>query len=168
MSQRPGPVLGLALQTPRSLYRWRLGWLLGRRFLLLGHIGRRSGRHYETVIEVVHYDTSSGAAIVMSGWGTKSDWYRNIELAGQATMTIGRQTLAVSSRVLSDEEAVEVLADYERRNRWIRPVGRAVLSRLAGFTYDGSEFSRLSLVQQVPLVELSPSPPAAAPWAGGL
>lgn len=58
---------------------------------------------------------------------------------------------------------MEVLADYERRNRWIRPVVRAVLSRLARFTYDGSELSRLSLVQQVPLVELSPSPPAAAP-----
>lgn len=162
MSQRPGPVLGLVLHAPRALYRWRLGWLLGQRFLLLGHVGRRSGRQYETVVEVIHYDASSGAAVVMSGWGPRSDWYRNIEVAGQATMTIGRQTVAVRSRVLSDEEAVQVLADYERRNRWLRPVVRHVLSRLAGFNYDGSEFSRLSLVRQLPLVELSPSPPAGA------
>ena len=28
---------------PLLLYRLRLGWLLGRRFMLLTHVGRRSG-----------------------------------------------------------------------------------------------------------------------------
>ena len=30
------------LRAPVYLYRWRLGWLLGKRFVLLTHIGRRT------------------------------------------------------------------------------------------------------------------------------
>jgi hypothetical protein len=49
------------------LYRWRAGWLLGHRFLLLRNTGRRSGAAYQTVQEVMHYDTASGTATCMPG-----------------------------------------------------------------------------------------------------
>ncbi len=39
----PGKVLRLGLRLPIWLYRARLGRLLGERFLLLTHIGRKSG-----------------------------------------------------------------------------------------------------------------------------
>lgn len=58
---------------------------------------RRSSRWSTTTLRLARPSSCQAGA---SGWGTKSDWYRNIELAGQATMTIGWQTLAVSSRVL--------------------------------------------------------------------
>ncbi len=163
MSDRPGLILRLVLRAPLVLYQRRLGWLLGRRFLLLDHVGRDSGDHHQTVLEVIHYDSSSGEAVVMSGWGTRSDWYRNIEVAGQAKVTLGRQTMDVNAHKLDDREAVKVLADYERRNRWIKPIVRRVLSRLAGFNYDGTEEGRLCLVQQLPLVGFTPSPPSTAP-----
>jgi hypothetical protein len=46
------------LRAPVYLYRWRLGWLLGRRFLLLIHVGHRTvghrtARQHETVLEIV-------------------------------------------------------------------------------------------------------------------
>ena len=163
MSEHPGPILRPVLRAPRLLYRQRLGWLLGRRFLLLEHVGRNSGNRYETVLEVIHYDTSSGDAVVMSGWGTQSDWYRNIDVAGRAKVTLGRRTIDVNTRVLDDSEAMKLLADYERRNRWIKPVVRRVLSRLVGFKYDGTDDSRISLVQRLPLVEFTPSPPLNVP-----
>jgi hypothetical protein len=40
---------------PVSLYRLHLGWLLGHRFLLLTHTGRRSGLRRQTVLEVMEY-----------------------------------------------------------------------------------------------------------------
>ena len=163
VSQRPSPILRLVLRAPRALYRRHLGWLLGRRFLLLDHVGRNSGSHHQTVLEVIHYDPSSGAAVVMSGWGTRSDWYRNIQAAGGAKITVGRETMSVNSRVLEDPEAVKVLVDYERRNRLITPIVRRVLSQLAEFKYDGTESSRLALVQQLPLVEFTPSSSTGAP-----
>lgn len=99
----------------------------------------------------------------MSGWGRSSDWFRNIEVAGRATVTLGRKTMMADARVLDDEDAVRVIADYERRNRWIRPVIRRVLSQLAGFRYDGTDNSRLALVHQLPLVKFTPAPGANDP-----
>ena len=37
---------------PVCLYRWKCGWLLSYRFMLLGHIGRRTRLHRHTVLEV--------------------------------------------------------------------------------------------------------------------
>lgn len=156
------PVLRWALRAPRALYRWRLGWLLGRRFLLLEHVGRNSGRRYETVLEVIDYQPSGPAAAVLSGWGRKSDWYRNVEAAGRARITVGRQTMEVRAAILGEREAATVLAGYERRNRLAKPIVRRVLSAMAGFNYDGTDAGRIALVRQLPVVRL-----VAAPAAGG-
>jgi len=156
MLNRPGPVLRSVFRLPVYLYRWQLGWVLAHRFLLIGHKGRRTGALHQTVVEVLHYDSSSGEAVVMSGWGSRSDWFRNIEAAGSAEVVIGRRRFPVTHRVLDEDEASRVLADYERRNRWIIPVVRKVLGALVGWNYDGSEQSRRSLVRQLPLVAFRP------------
>ena len=48
-------ILARLFRVPVYLYRWHLGWLFGHRCLLLTHIGRRSGRKRQTVLEVVEY-----------------------------------------------------------------------------------------------------------------
>lgn len=108
------------------------------------------------MLEVIGSDRSTGEVIVMSGWGRTSDWYHNIEAAGGATIVVGGQRMTVNARVLDDGDAAIVLAEYERRNHWIRPVIRRVLSRLAGLRYDGSDDSRMAVVRQLPLVEFTP------------
>jgi hypothetical protein len=75
---RPAGILLLVFRLPVYLYRINLGWLLGRRFLLLTHRGRSSGRVYRTVLEVVRHAPSNRETIVVSGWGERSDWYRNL------------------------------------------------------------------------------------------
>src|ERR1051326_6299178 len=62
------------LSAPGWLFRLGLGRLLGHRFLELTHRGRRSGRRYRTVLEVVRYDPRTQESIVCSGWGTRADW----------------------------------------------------------------------------------------------
>ena len=66
-----------------------------------------------------------------------------------------------AARPLEAEEATRVLAGYEHRNRLLAPLVRGVLSRLAGFRYDGSAQARARLVTALPLLALSPRPPAA-------
>ena len=152
----PGPVLRTVLKTPNLLYRWRVGWLLGHRFARIGHTGRRSGARYETVVEVLSWDRGSGEVIVMSGWGAKADWYRNIRAGTPTTITCGRQSCRVGHRDVAEDEAVEVLRHYEERNRWMRPVVRRVLGRLAGQPYDGSAESRRAVIHTLPLIALLP------------
>src|SRR5487761_1150993 len=60
---------------------------------------------------------------------------RNV-MAGPAAVTIGRRTFPVVPEVLDPDRAA-VLAGYEARNAWMRPVVRRVLSNLSGLDYDG-------------------------------
>ena len=129
--------------------------MLGHRFLLLEHRGRRTGRLYRTVLEVVEFDRVRGEAVVMSGRGRRAGWYRNVTAGGAVAIEIGGRRFAPELRLLDADEAAAVLAVYERRNRFIAPLVRRVLSRLAGFEYYGSPEARLRLVQELPLVGFS-------------
>lgn len=151
--RRPGTAARFLLRVPGWLYRWRAGWLLGGRFLRLGHIGRRTGRRYETVVEVIGHDP--GRWLVMSGFGRDSDWFRNVTASGHAEVTVGRHTYPVAVRELPAREAAAVLAGYEQRNLLVAPVVHAVLSRQVGWRYRGETLERERLVRQLPIVEMT-------------
>ncbi|HKI54146.1 MAG TPA: nitroreductase family deazaflavin-dependent oxidoreductase, partial [Anaerolineales bacterium] len=87
----PSKALRFGLRLPIFLYRIKLGWLLGDRFLMLTHTGRKSGLPRHTVIEVVKHDKETDTYYVVSGWGEKSDWYRNIRKTPQVTVQSGRR-----------------------------------------------------------------------------
>ena len=42
-SVKLNPKLRWLFRPPACRYRWNCGWLLGHRFVLLGHVGRASG-----------------------------------------------------------------------------------------------------------------------------
>ncbi len=149
------------LRAPARLYDWHLGWLLGRRFLRLTHVGRRSGRRYETVLEVVGENPRSGELIVVAGFGRSAGWYRNIQAGGAREVAVGMERFVPVHRLLEEPEAEAVLAAYERRNRLAVPVIRVVLSRLVGWRYDGSESARRALVRELPMVGLRPETASA-------
>lgn len=148
----PGPISKRILRAPVALYEVGAGKLLGRRFLLLTHRGRRSGCIYRTTLEVFFWDSAKREAIVMSGFGPRANWYLNSLDGGALEVQIAGLRLHPEVRSLEPEEAVHVIADYERRNRFIAPIVRVVLSRLAGFDYDSSEEASRRLVSALPLV----------------
>ena len=141
---------------PVFLYRWRCGWLLGHRFLLLIHVGRRTGRHRRTVLEIVEYRREGPEAVVLSAFGCNADWLRNIEEMPNPEVVIGSRHFTARFRILGMEEAVSALAGYERRNRFMAPIIRAVLSRLLGWRYDGSDQHRHRLAAQLPFIAFRP------------
>jgi len=59
-----------------------------------------------------------------------------------------------------------VLADYERRNRWVTLVIRRVLSALVGWRYDSSDDARRRLVRDLPLVAFRPAGGSGTPSLG--
>lgn len=144
------------LRAPVRLYHWHLGWLLGKRFVLLTHVGRRTGLPRQSVLEVVQYRKEGPEVVVANGFGPNSDWVRNIEARGGEEVTVGSQHFAASHRFLGEEEAAEVIKDYEYRNRFIAPVVRAGFSWLLGWRYSASESDRRRLVKQLPLIAFRP------------
>jgi len=156
VSIRRNTLLWYLFRGPVYLYRWHLGWLFGRRCLLLSHIGRRTGLRRETVLEVVEYRPQGPEVIVVNGFGRESDWVRNIESKSGEEVTVGLQHFRATHRFLGENEAAEVMRGYERRNRFIRPVVLRGLSWILGWDYHGSDADRHRLVRQLSLIAFRP------------
>src|SRR5947209_19998217 len=71
-------------------------------FAILGHVGRRSGQPYETVIWV--WPTREGFVIALT-YGTRVDWYRNMVAAGDGTVFWHRRCYTVGKPELIDAHA---------------------------------------------------------------
>jgi deazaflavin-dependent oxidoreductase (nitroreductase family) len=122
----------------------------GKRFLLSTHTGRRTAVRHQTVLEVMEYKEAGPEAVVMSGFGRNSDWLRNIETSPNEEVVIGSRRFQASHRFLAKEEAVNVVGNYERRNRLVASLVRWVLSWLLGWQYRGSTDDRRRLVGNFP------------------
>ena len=110
----PSKALRLGLRLPIWFYRLRLGWLLGDRFLMLIHTGRKSGLPRQTVIEVVQHDKQTDTYYVASGWGEKSDWYRNISKSPAVTVHVGGRMFQTKADFIPMEKAVVLMEAYAR------------------------------------------------------
>ena len=145
---------------PILFYRLGMGWLLGGRFLLLNHIGRKSGLPRQTVLEVVNHDQATGTYYVAVGFGPKTDWFRNLLQTPQATIQVKQRKLAVTADPLTPAASGEAMADYARRH----PKAARTLSRMLGYDVkEGTEeeYHRVGqeLVQIVALRPLTKDTP---------
>ncbi len=99
-------------RTPRYLYRIGLGRLLGRRFVLLEHQGRRTGTNRQTVLEVIEADAMS--LYVAAGWGPRSDWFRNITAEPSVAVSSGpMRKVPARATVMAKTDAVMVFERYD-------------------------------------------------------
>lgn len=144
----PRGLARLGFRLPIWFYRLGLGGLLGTRFLLLSHTGRKTGRVRQTVLEVVRYDRAATTFIVAAGFGSGSDWYRNIRANPRVTVQCGRRRWEMVANFLSPEQAGEELLDYARRH----PVAMRELARFMGYRLDGSPAGIRALGQVLAMV----------------
>jgi deazaflavin-dependent oxidoreductase (nitroreductase family) len=148
----PRGLARLAYRIPILFYRLGLGGLLGTRFLLLTHTGRRSGKERQTVLEVVRYDKETPSFVVAAGFGPKSDWYRNTRMDPRVIVTSGRHRWEMIARFLSSEEAGEEMLDYASRH----PRALFELARFMGFHLDGSQEDIRALGEALSMVAFQP------------
>jgi len=146
--QKPTGLFKRLLHAPVWLYRSRLGFLLGRRLVMLEHEGRRSGKLRRTPLEVVRRDGDS--YIVCSGTGPNADWYRNLKAKPALALWVGSRRHEVEQRFLEDSEAATVLAQYESDHA----TAAARLMDLMGVSHDGTHDGRVTMMAKIPMVEL--------------
>jgi len=149
----PKGILRLFMRSPIFLYRLHLGWLLGKRFLLLEHRGRRSGILRHAVIEVVDHNPQDGTYVVAAAWGAQSDWFQNILAAPNIYVTVSTHRFPAVARQLSREEAAPHLHAYSVRNPFaFRQIG----SWLVGESSRDTEGIIRAFVETIPFMEFSP------------
>ena len=156
--KRPNAALRIGLRLPVYLYRYGLGWLLGHRFLLLVHVGRRSGRVHQTVLEVLLYDPGTRESVVLSARGKRADWYRNIEAHPALEVRTGRERYVPAHRVLSAEESYVALTEYAVRH----PLAARVLAAAFGAQAIRSPEVQREFARSATLVAFRPRGPEAS------
>jgi len=98
-------------RAPRYLYRIGLGRLLGKRFVLLEHQGRRTGVTRQTVLEVVDADSTS--LLVAAAWGERSDWFQNVQANPSVAISSGRRrNVRATATALDTSVATKVFERY--------------------------------------------------------
>lgn len=143
----------LLFRAPIALYRARLGWLLGSRFLLLHHIGRKSGLPRQAVLEVAGYNKVADTFTVASGFGPKSQWYQNLRAQPQVMIQVGRRRLLTTAVLLSPQASGERMVAYAHHH----PTAAQNLMQLIGYETDGSDESYRALGQtHIPFVDFEP------------
>ncbi|MCA9792106.1 MAG: nitroreductase family deazaflavin-dependent oxidoreductase [Candidatus Eremiobacteraeota bacterium] len=120
----PRGLLRWLARLPILLYGWGLGRLLGHRFLLLHHRGRKSGKPRQVVLEVVRHE--AGVYVVVSGFGLKADWYQNVEVAPEVMIEVCGQKHRARAELLATEQGRAELDDYARRHPWATKMLMAV------------------------------------------
>jgi deazaflavin-dependent oxidoreductase (nitroreductase family) len=104
------------MRAPVHIYRARLGFLFGRRMLMLEHIGRRTGARRYVVLEVIDR-LDSDSYVVVSGFGTHAQWFRNVRADPRVRVWIGgRRPAEARASVLSPDEVAASLHAYAVRH----------------------------------------------------
>ena len=100
------------VRAPIQLYKARLGFLFGARTLMLEHVGRTSGQRRYVVLEVFGHPEPD-VYLVVSGFGSQAQWYRNLEINSTARIWIrGRRAVPARAEPLSAAEADAALEAY--------------------------------------------------------
>lgn len=112
---------------PLWLYRMGLGPLMGRRIMLLTHIGRVSGKQRQAVIEVIEHDEHGYVAA--SGFGPRADWYQNVLKTPEVTIQVGGRIVPATAAPLPADEGARIMAGYAPRH----PAVARQLCKIMGF-----------------------------------
>ena len=135
------------VRAPITLYRRGLGWVFGRRVLMLEHTGRRSGQARFVCLEVVD-QPAPGRVVIVSGFGERAEWYRNLLADPACFVSVGRRRrVPARARFMTSAEAAAALDRYQHAHprAWDRL--RQVIEKAAGHPVD-----------QLPMVELLLNP----------
>jgi deazaflavin-dependent oxidoreductase (nitroreductase family) len=150
----PHGILKWLLRLPIGLYHAHLGSLLGDRFLMLTHVGRKTGQLHQTVVEVVQHDPATDTYYVVSGWGERANWYRNILAHPQVTIQVRNQKLMAIADRVSPNEGGQIMMDYARKH----PFALRELARIMKYPLDGSEASANNLGRIIPIIAFRTRP----------
>jgi deazaflavin-dependent oxidoreductase (nitroreductase family) len=148
----PRGILKLLLRLPIWLYQAHLGRLLGKRFLMVEHIGRKSGEIRQTVLEVVGHERDTGVYYVASGFGEKSDWLLNIRENPIVTIHVAGSRFRAGAERLHSDKAGDVLMGYARAH----PLAMRELMKILGYRLNGSEADIRASGSILPVVAFRP------------
>ena len=150
-NEKAPSVLVPLFKLPLFLYRLRLGWLLGKRFMQITHVGRHSGKVRRTILAVLRFDEKSKEIFAVSAW-TGSDWYYNIQALPALQVESAFVRYVPKQRILSPEEITRAFIEYRAQH----PIFTRMICRIPGWKWDSSYEEFLELARTLRGVAFTP------------
>lgn len=116
LRRKPGRLALALFRMPLRAYRHDAGWMLGHTFMEFTSVGRKTGQPHDTAAMVLHYDDTTGEAVICAAWGPDTDWFRNLRAAPPATVRFGRDRYTPQHRFLRASEAFDVAVAFRREH----------------------------------------------------
>lgn len=115
------------LRLPLLAYRLGLGWLAGAaKIMVLTTRGRTSGLTRHSAIEFRRHGKK---IYVVSAWGKRPDWYKNLVANPLVSLKVGQQSITAQATTVEDPaEALRVLVLFRKANPVVYD---AILARLS-------------------------------------
>jgi deazaflavin-dependent oxidoreductase (nitroreductase family) len=135
-----------------AMYRWHLGWLAGSEFMLITHKGRKSGNLYRTIVLIVHHNPRTLESVV-TAWGEKADWYRNILASPAVEVQMGSRKYTPQQRLVGSGELVSLLASHRKHH----PIRARIQTFLLGWKWYTTREELLDLVRSARGVAFRPA-----------
>jgi deazaflavin-dependent oxidoreductase (nitroreductase family) len=133
--------------TPVWLYRLGLGKLFGNYILILSTTGRDTGETYRTPLEYLYHEEKY---YILSSFGDRPDWFKNIKANPQVTIQNGYDTICATARAPQSDDEWEAIRLYLTQS----PIGKLLMSRIDE-NLRGADLAEK--VRQWPALALDPS-----------
>ena len=150
LRRQPGRLALTFMRLPLNAYRHDKGHLLGKTFIEFDHVGRKSGKTYQSVAMVLGYDKATGEAVIMRAWDT--DWYRNVTAHPATRVRLGRDSFTPEQRFLTEDEAFQVV----QRFRSAHPHRVHLASRIIGWGDLDDDQKLRAFVHEHPFIAFRP------------
>lgn len=129
---------------PKGFLRWFMrmpvflariglsGWerLAGLQWMLLITTGRVSGKKRYAMVDVLLHDNRTDTYYIESGFGNRSDWYRNIRANPVFEARVGRRTFTATATPVPAGDAANILLDFIKE----KPAYARQVFKLVGVT----------------------------------
>lgn len=147
----PRNLKAIPWRLPIWIYRLGLGGLLGKRFLLLTHTGKKTGLKRQTVLEVVQIKPADGEYYVVSGFGTRSHWYQNIKANPEVIIQVGYKAMKATAEQLDQQNAGQLMLEYAENY----PGNLKALGKMIGYEIDHTPEGYLAFGREIPIFRFS-------------
>lgn len=157
------PIMRFFYKMP--IWAFRTGWqpIIGRLFVLMAHTGRKTGQTRYTPLE--YRIAPNGRLYVISGYGDKSQWYKNIMADPYVTLQWAGHTEGMQAYRVTDRDELRMLFDQYLRER---PVTTKAFLDMLEIPYDLdaiiAKADELYCVGFVPTNHPTPPPLKADLW----
>lgn len=115
LNHKPGRIQKFFFKVPVFLHKIGLGgWerLIGAQWMLLTTTGRKSGKLHHSMVDVMEYDQESDIYYIEAAYGSRADWYKNIQVNPNFTAQVGRRKFNATAGALTTEGAGEMLVRF--------------------------------------------------------